>query len=150
MGNDNSVTALHRDNYENIYCQIMGNKHFILLPPLAAAGVKEQWIKGATYQEDMTFKLDKDDVRVPCAMWDPDEPISQATSFSRLCRPLRVTIEPGDMLYLPACWYVSEWYRSSNVFMEETGTTRSLNLMPNLASIVLSTTGTIKTTKAVL
>ena len=25
IGNSNSVTALHRDNYENIYCQIIGS-----------------------------------------------------------------------------------------------------------------------------
>ena len=25
IGNSNSVTALHRDNYENIYCQIVGS-----------------------------------------------------------------------------------------------------------------------------
>jgi jumonji domain-containing protein 7 len=34
IGNERSVSALHKDNYENIYCQITGHKKFPLsLPP---------------------------------------------------------------------------------------------------------------------
>ena len=106
IGNDRSVTALHRDNYENVYCQILGQKHFVLLPPLAAASVNEQWITGATYQPDMTLKLDEEgSVSLPAALWDPDQPQISQSRYSHLCRPMRATLYPGDMLYLPACWY---------------------------------------------
>lgn len=49
IGNSRSVTALHRDNYENIYCQIIGSKHFVLLPPVAMPCVNEQMLQAATY-----------------------------------------------------------------------------------------------------
>ena len=41
IGNSLSTTALHKDNYENIYVQILGKKHFVLLPPVAYACVAE-------------------------------------------------------------------------------------------------------------
>jgi len=49
IGNSRSVTALHRDNYENVYCQITGRKHFVLLPPIAMPCVNEQILIPATY-----------------------------------------------------------------------------------------------------
>jgi jumonji domain-containing protein 7 len=42
LGNSLSTTALHKDNYENIYVQILGQKHFVLLPPVEAACVNER------------------------------------------------------------------------------------------------------------
>lgn len=49
IGNSRSVTALHKDNYENIYCQIIGSKHFVLLSPLETACVNERMLPCATY-----------------------------------------------------------------------------------------------------
>jgi len=42
---------------------------------------------------------------VPFATWDPDEPEENETPYSRYSQPLRVTLEEGDMLYLPTLWY---------------------------------------------
>ena len=103
LGTDQSVTAMHRDSYENIYCQIMGQKHFVLLPPIAAVCVNEQWLSPATYDHKMNLVQDEGH-RVPCAIWDPDDSEKNTTAFSHLARPLRVTLEPGDMMYLPTCW----------------------------------------------
>ncbi|KAI1030667.1 hypothetical protein LB505_004029 [Fusarium chuoi] len=108
IGNSKSVTAMHKDNYENIYVQIMGRKHFVLLPSLCHPCVNEQPLKPATYtrgENGMELKMDPDDEAVPFAIWDPDKPEQNATKFSHLARPLRVTLDPGDMLYLPAMWY---------------------------------------------
>ncbi|KAF5702932.1 putative phospholipase [Fusarium globosum] len=108
IGNSKSVTAMHKDNYENIYVQILGRKHFVLLPPLCHPCVNEQPLKPATYtrgENGMELKMDPDDQAVPFAIWDPDSPEQNATKFSHLTRPLRVTLDPGDMLYLPAMWY---------------------------------------------
>ncbi|PNP76376.1 hypothetical protein FNYG_10259 [Fusarium nygamai] len=105
IGNSRSVTAMHKDNYENIYVQILGRKHFVLLPSLCHPCVNEQPLKPATYtrkENSMELKMDPDDDAVPFAIWDPDKPEQNATKFSHLARPLRVTLEPGDMLYLPA------------------------------------------------
>jgi peptidyl-lysine (3S)-dioxygenase / protease len=119
LGNAFSTTALHKDPYENLYVSVLGQKHFVLLPPVAAACVNEQDLPAATYvMEDageesrkthkwplLAAKLDEPTTSVPFATWDPDEPEIRKTAFSGLCVPLKVTLNPGDVLYLPALWY---------------------------------------------
>lgn len=46
------------------------------------------------------------EVTVPFVIWDPDKPEENATRYSKLAEPMRVTLEEGDMLYLPAMWWV--------------------------------------------
>lgn len=113
LGNSKSVTALHRDNYENVYCQIIGSKHFVLLPPIEAPCINEQFLPCATYKSHMSANS-KDQLmltpsrsgqRLPVATWDPDDPLTNTTPFSRLSKPLRFTLHAGDQLYLPALWY---------------------------------------------
>ena len=123
MGNSCSTTALHRDPYENVYVQVLGQKHFVLLPSVETPCVNETVLPSATYvasstspilckavtPKDKEFtlkpKLDDPPSSVPFATWDPDIPKVRTTEFSSLSRPLRVTLEPGDLLYLPALWY---------------------------------------------
>ncbi|KAK3327919.1 cupin-like domain-containing protein [Cercophora scortea] len=119
IGNSRSVTALHKDNYENIYVQIAGRKHFALLPPLCHPCVNEQRLKPAHYERSsssssgteeeivppLRLELENDGETVPFAIWDPDRPAENATEYSHLAEPMRVTLEPGDMLYLPCMWY---------------------------------------------
>ncbi|CAF9938160.1 MAG: hypothetical protein HETSPECPRED_000793 [Heterodermia speciosa] len=138
IGNSSSVTALHRDNYENIYCQVSGHKHFVLLSPIEAPCVNENIVPCAAYQSpssaskhelantasrsnsenvdvDITSGLSCGNQQlvlspehppraVPFAIWDPDKPEQDQTPFSCLARPSRVTLNPGDLLYLPALW----------------------------------------------
>ncbi|KAI1817176.1 phospholipase A2 [Poronia punctata] len=119
IGNSRSVTALHRDNYENVYVQIAGRKHFVLLPPLFQPCVNEQDLQPATYirnqeegasEDGLTLRMDdavdgEEVPTVPFATWDPDSPNVRATAYSHLAEPVRVSLGPGDMLYLPAMWY---------------------------------------------
>ncbi|KAF2429189.1 phospholipase A2 [Tothia fuscella] len=112
LGNSHSITALHKDPYENIYVQVLGQKHFVLLPPVEAACVNEQVLRAATYvpvdsSEELGYDAHLDDppATIPFATWDPDDAESRPTAFSTLSRPLQVTLDPGDMLYLPALWY---------------------------------------------
>lgn len=120
LGNSSSTTALHKDNYENIYVQVLGRKHFVLLPPVEAACVNERSVLAATYApqppartdctqalttNELCVRIDEPVEYVPFATWDPDVPDQNATPYSRLSQPLRVTLEEGDMLYLPALWY---------------------------------------------
>ncbi|KAF2250977.1 Clavaminate synthase-like protein [Trematosphaeria pertusa] len=118
LGNKKSTTALHKDNYENIYVQILGKKHFALLPPVESACVNEKAVLAGTYRlrdegvegeevqkEGLVIAVDEPDEYVPFATWDPDRPVENTTRFSECSLPLRVTLEEGDMLYLPALWY---------------------------------------------
>jgi peptidyl-lysine (3S)-dioxygenase / protease len=107
IGNSRSVTALHRDNYENIYVQVAGQKHFVLLPALCQPCVNEQQLPSNSYArqgDKLVLVRDEEGDNVPFATWDPDQPHLRATKYSALARPLRVTLNPGDMLYLPAMW----------------------------------------------
>jgi jumonji domain-containing protein 7 len=97
---------MHKDNYENIYVQIIGQKHFVLLPPLAYAAVDEKELVPASYVrgDGGGFEMRKEEgEKVPFATWDPDSE-EDGTRYSDLVRPVRVTLEEGDMLYLPALW----------------------------------------------
>ncbi|KAH7385920.1 cupin-like domain-containing protein [Pyrenochaeta sp. MPI-SDFR-AT-0127] len=119
LGNSRSVTALHKDNYENIYVQILGRKHFVLLAPVEAPCVGEKSVLAATYsprlhgegekkdlvKEDLHIRIDDPEEYVPFATWDPDTPTHNSTVYSQSSQPLRVTLAEGDMLYLPALWY---------------------------------------------
>lgn len=118
LGNSHSTTALHKDNYENVYVQILGQKHFVLLPPVEAACVNEKSVLAATYrpgnhgehihgegETGFVPHIDEPEDYVPFATWDPDRPSEHATPFSKFSQPLRVTLDEGDMLYLPALWY---------------------------------------------
>jgi jumonji domain-containing protein 7 len=106
IGNSLSTTALHKDPYENIYVQIIGRKHFVLLPYLDYACVNEQELPPASYRrrEDRGLEIVKEDgEKVPFATWDPDREGNE-TIYSKFANPMRVTLMPGDMLYLPAFW----------------------------------------------
>lgn len=118
IGNSHSVTALHKDNYENIYVQIRGQKHFVLLPPHCHPCINEKPLRPGTYaprskdSDELELVMDcaaeegndKEPDPVPFATWDPDAPGENATPYSNLVEPMRVTLEEGDMLYLPAMW----------------------------------------------
>ena len=118
IGNSRSVTAMHRDNYENLYVQVRGRKHFVLMPALCAPVVGEDMLRPARYargEEGLVLKEEEGE-GVPFPTWDPDgvsvgglegggEETVEGNAFEDVVRPLRVTLEPGDMLYLPAMWY---------------------------------------------
>ncbi|KAK4899453.1 hypothetical protein LTR27_003186 [Elasticomyces elasticus] len=109
LGDDRSVTSLHKDNYENIYVQIRGQKDFVLMPPVEMPCVNEQLLRPGRYvltdDGELEVQLDEAAERIPVATWDPDEPEQRTTPYSHLAKPLRVTLREGDMLYLPSMWY---------------------------------------------
>jgi peptidyl-lysine (3S)-dioxygenase / protease len=116
LGTSLSVTALHKDNYENIYVQVLGQKHFVLLPPIEAPCINEQNLQPTTYAcidlerpgEQASYQIrpdEQDSPDVPFATWDPDLPQNRQTRYSHLSEPMRITLNPGDMMYLPALWY---------------------------------------------
>lgn len=114
IGNERSVSALHKDNYENLYCQVIGQKDFVLISPFEALCVQERTLPAATYAPltDLTgFAIVPDDPPSSVPFWptvDPDVPMDDKSNpWWKYCKPLRVTLNPGDVLYLPAMWYGS-------------------------------------------
>lgn len=108
IGNSKSVTATHKDNFENIFVQVRGKKHFTLLPPLCLPCMNERNIPGATYtrlDDDLVLTLDNPHTDVPFVTWDFGSK-EHSTRFSDLAQPMHVTLEAGDLLYLPAMWCV--------------------------------------------
>ncbi|BGP15044.1 hypothetical protein JCM10213v2_002999 [Rhodosporidiobolus nylandii] len=87
IGGRRSKTSMHKDPYENIYCVVRGTKTFTLLPPTEAYCVHEP------------------EVLVPWIPVDPLNPDFEAFPRYKLARPMQVTLEKGDMLYLPALWF---------------------------------------------
>ena len=78
----------------------------MLLPPLAHAAVREVELPPASYarREGGGFEIKREHGEsVPFATWDPDSP-DGGTRYSQHARPVRATLEEGDMLYLPALW----------------------------------------------
>jgi len=136
--------------------QVLGHKHFVLLPPICAPCINEQLLPAATYtlgaakgaavsadaaaddaaevaateavaeasetaaaapatpvvgvavitKADLNVQLDNPVATVPFATWDPDRPDTRNTPWTELARPLRVELREGDMMYLPAMWWV--------------------------------------------
>lgn len=110
IGNSLSTTAMHKDNYENIYVQILGQKHFLLLPPLAHACLDEKELPPASYvrRDGSGFNVVREEGdKVPFVTWDVDMESEGGTKHSQLAIPIRVTLEKGDMLYLPTLWFAS-------------------------------------------
>ncbi|ESZ98395.1 hypothetical protein SBOR_1273 [Sclerotinia borealis F-4128] len=111
IGNSHSVTSLHKDPYQNIYVQILGQKHFTLLPPLFHSCINEVSLPSTSYMRStsnpsiLIIELDSPATELPIATWDPDQPSKNPTKYSHLAQPMHVTLEKGDMLYLPALWY---------------------------------------------
>ena len=105
LGNERSTTSLHKDNYENCYVQIRGQKHFTLLPPVCMPCVNETPLPFARFDETLRPVRNASSEPIPVPIWDPDEPETRPTKYSSLAEPLRVTLHEGDMMYLPAMWY---------------------------------------------
>ena len=76
----------------------------MLLPPIEVACINERFLPSASYAADMSINPEDPPVHVPYAVWDPDKPDEKTTRFSSLSRPIRIKLDPGDMLYLPSCW----------------------------------------------
>jgi jumonji domain-containing protein 7 len=62
-------------------------------------------------QEDGSLKMvmDENGEVVPFATWDPDES-DTVGPYEGIIKPMRVTLDPGDMLYLPTMWFVLSFY----------------------------------------
>ncbi|KAK9450942.1 cupin-like domain-containing protein [Limtongia smithiae] len=110
IGDGRSRTSLHRDPFENLHVQVLGQKQFELIAPIAHASVEEQQLRPARYRRNYSgvFVVEKEPVESPNIPWptrDTSLRDGDARGVRMPGRVLRVVLEPGDMLYLPALWY---------------------------------------------
>ncbi|KAL8706874.1 MAG: hypothetical protein Q9201_000143 [Fulgogasparrea decipioides] len=59
---------------------------------------------GDSTVKDLVLMPESSSDEIPWPLWDPDNPGANKNRFSSLSRPLRIELEPGDLLYLPALW----------------------------------------------
>ncbi|XP_075396027.1 cytosolic phospholipase A2 beta-like [Tenrec ecaudatus] len=85
------VLAVHKDHYENLYCVLSGDKHFLLHLPSDRPFIPYELYTPATYRltEVGTFEV-------------VDE---EAMEKYRGAQALRCTMQAGEMLYLPSLWF---------------------------------------------
>ncbi|WVR06473.1 hypothetical protein IAU60_003504 [Kwoniella sp. DSM 27419] len=103
IGDSKSTTSLHHDPYENIYHVLAGTKTFTLLSPIEGLWLDQHFHPASTLHRSPSGHLR------PELDPAPSYPIPwvSSTSFPYRVRPIRVTLNEGETLYLPAGW----WHR---------------------------------------
>ncbi|BFZ55424.1 hypothetical protein PYCC9005_002465 [Savitreella phatthalungensis] len=97
LGSSHSATTTHNDPFENLFMQVTGRKRFILWPPEDVAFMREREYPSGRYRADMTIDRSEVPVAWPMPAWPPDARAS----------PMQVTLNEGELLYLPAMWWHS-------------------------------------------
>lgn len=98
VGSSKSVTSLHKDNYENVFCVLRGKKIFHLYTPLDAPFMKYEDYPVAVYDKDLNLRRAEGQQTRWCSLRD-DIKTSEAP------KPLVVEVEAGDILYLPSLYF---------------------------------------------
>ncbi|KAI7875142.1 Clavaminate synthase-like protein [Lichtheimia hyalospora FSU 10163] len=105
MGNDKSITSLHKDPYENCYAVIRGEKTFVLLPPSEYYCLHESNYPTAIYSPTMELTPLDPPTETPWIPVDPLHPNLERFPRFKHARPIVVKVQAGDILYLPALWF---------------------------------------------
>eukprot|EP01038_Epipyxis_sp_PR26KG_P014938 gene14938-20094_t len=130
IGDERSVSSLHKDHFENMYCVISGEKTFTLLPPSDMIHLHEDVYPTCKYlikdhqlinnndnnKHNNNNKILKSDLMLTThdcpsstISWiplDPDDPdvLKKYPDFVN-CHPIHCKLKQGDILYIPAMWY---------------------------------------------
>jgi hypothetical protein len=89
FGPANTVTPLHCDFTDNLFAQILGRKHFLLCPPHA---------------DEFLYTREANPVLYG-SRFDPETPDYDKYPLARDVRFIECTVNPGDLLFLPAGWF---------------------------------------------
>lgn len=115
IGSDQSVTSFHKDHYENLYAVVAGEKVFTLLPPCDSFRMHLRQYPVASHEEEsggLQPVLQTDS----SVLWSPIEDLADKScrhslqkyplySDPELPKPMRVTVRPGEVLFLPSLWW---------------------------------------------
>ena len=112
IGDERSISSVHKDPFENIYCVVRGTKTFVLLPPTDIRFMDEKAYPSAYYKRRADVGngshfdvVVEPGVIVPWIDVDPGAPdLAQCPQLIH-ASPLHVEVSAGETLFLPALWY---------------------------------------------
>lgn len=81
---------LHRDVAENIFCQLVGRKRFLIYPRAATP-----WLYSNAFHSALPNY----------SRFDPEKPDYSRFPLAREVRPLEVIVGPGEAVYMPPGWW---------------------------------------------
>lgn len=128
IGNERSVSSMHKDHYENLFYVCSGQKEFILCPPADVLFLHEGEFPSGKFNrkpsnaptDDSIWVVEPDCGEDSCedevyTKWiEPDIKTSLSSDrrndsarYPLLSRahPIKVLLSEGEMLYLPSLWY---------------------------------------------
>lgn len=125
IGNEQVVSSMHKDHYENLFYVSSGEKVFTLCPPADAPFLYQREFETGTFcrnenrewivRQDYENSEEEDEAKVPSRVhWiegDVEPLVNNPTAFREdqpllsLAHPIRVHVKAGEMLYLPALWF---------------------------------------------
>ncbi|KAI8329936.1 putative pla2g4b [Chlamydoabsidia padenii] len=109
FGDDKSVTSLHKDPYENCYAVVRGQKTFVLFPPTEYMCLHESNYQSAIYTPTddaaIHFEITPLKGKVPWIPVDPLFPDLEKYPRFKYAKPMIITVNQGEMLYLPSLWF---------------------------------------------
>eukprot|EP01083_Nonionella_stella_P168774 570792_1 len=101
MGENRSISSMHQDPYENIYCVLAGEKKFILYPPTDEIYLKKTPFQKAIYSfNDKVWSVEYHPKWEYVAWID----ILHGRNVDK-CNKMEVIVRKGEMLYLPGLYF---------------------------------------------
>ncbi len=89
VGPAGTVTPLHCDYDDNIFAQVWGSKRIVLAPP---------------HHDEFLYPREANAILFG-SPFDPEAPDYERFPLARQAATVTLTVNPGDMLYVPAGWY---------------------------------------------
>jgi len=131
IGNENSVSSMHKDHYENLFYVCPGQKEFVLCPPADVIFLHEGEFSSGTFcpiSQKQPEGESADESENACWVVVADESIGdnetttkwiepdikkckengvKESRFPLLSKahPIKVLVSEGEMLYIPSLWY---------------------------------------------
>ncbi|XP_063106317.1 cytosolic phospholipase A2 beta isoform X4 [Cavia porcellus] len=118
LGEAAAVTSLHKDHYENLYCVVSGEKHFLLHPPSDRPFIPYELFTPASYQltEEGTFKMVDEEAM---------EKVKVPGTCLFIVRVLQAHGLPSKDLMSPSDCYVTLWLPTASSHRLRTRTVKN-------------------------